>query len=81
MKIVFPFACFKAVPPHFDIAYIRVEIKQGSDAYGKSHNLIELRPFGWIQIEHVEDELSKFWAVPVWNRSKSSAHDLKNKRR
>lgn len=53
------------IPAHFDIAYIRVEIEQGPDAYRKSHNFIELRPFGWIQIEHVEDELSELWAVPV----------------
>lgn len=50
---------------HFDIAYICVEVKQRPDAYRKSHYFIELRPFGWIQIEHVEDELSEFGAVSV----------------
>lgn len=65
-------------PAHFDTAYVRVEVEQGPDAYGKSHYFIQLRTFGWIQIEHVEDELSKFWAVPVGNRSKSSAHDLQD---
>ena len=67
------------VPAHFDVAYIRVEIEQGPDAYGKSHYFIELRPFGWVQIEHVQDELSEFWAVPVRNRSECSAHDFQNK--
>lgn len=57
--------CIKIPPAHFDIAYVRVEIKQWSDAYGESHYLIELRPFGRIQVEHVEDELSEFWTVPV----------------
>lgn len=46
---------FKVAPAHFDTAYVRVEVKQGPDAYGESHYFIELRPFGWIQIEHVEN--------------------------
>lgn len=52
-------------PAHLDAAYIRVQIKQRSNAYGKSHDLIELRPLGRIQVEHVEDELPQFRAVAV----------------
>lgn len=69
------------LPAHFNIAYISVEVEQRSDTYGQSHDFVELRPFGGIQIEHVEDELSQLWAVPVWNRSKCSAHDLQNQGR
>lgn len=69
------------LPAHFDTAYVCVKVQQGPDAYGKSHYFIQLRSFGRIQIEHVEDELAKFWAVPVGNGSKCSAHDLQDKSR
>lgn len=54
-----------ALPAHLDIAYICVQIQQGSDANRKSHYFIKLRAFGWIQIEHVEDKLSELWAVSI----------------
>lgn len=68
------------LPAHFDTAYICVKIKQGSYAYGKSHYFIKLRPLGWIQIEHVEDELPQLRAVAVGNWRECSTHDLQNKR-
>lgn len=55
----------KMLPAHFETAYIRVKIQQRPYAYRKSHYFVKLRPFGWVQIEHVKDELPQFRAVAV----------------
>lgn len=73
LKILF---CTVDSPAHLHVAHICVEIEQWPGANGQSHYFIELRPLGRIQIEHVEDQLSEFWAVPVRDRSKSSTHDF-----
>lgn len=52
-------------PAHTDIANVSVEVQQGPDADGIGHDLVELWPFGWVQVKHVEDELSQFRAVAV----------------
>lgn len=69
------------VPAHFDVAYVCVQIEQRPHAYGQSHDLVELRPLGRVQVEHIENELPQLRAVPVRNRRKRSAHDLQHQGR
>lgn len=54
-----------SLPAHFDVAYISEEVEQGFDANRVGHDLIELWAFGWVQVEHVHDELPEFCTVPV----------------
>lgn len=68
----------KVTPAHFHAADVSVEVEQRPDTDGQSHDFIELRPFGGIQVEHGEDQLPQLRAVPVRYRGKGSTHDLQN---
>lgn len=68
-------------PAHLHIAHVGVEVEQGADADGMGHDLVELRPLGRVQIQHVEDELPQLGAVAVRYGGKSPTHDLQDQGR
>ena len=68
-------------PAHFHIAHVGVEVEQRPNADGVGHDLVELRPLGRVQVQHVEDELPELRAVAVRYWGKSPTHDLQNQGR
>lgn len=66
------------LPSHPDTAHIGIKVEQGSDANGFCHDVVQLRPLGWVQVEHAENEIPQARAVAIRDGCKGPAHNLQD---